>query len=296
MHGWLIHNVGLQTTKFNQIHKRYLNAARELGIDLKLKLNSNPVVHIATEGLSYIGSDERPDFVLFLDKDVHLARGFEGLGIPVFNSAEAIENADDKGRMHLLLAKARIKQIDTILAPKVFQYQKDMPDLFLWSVIERLGFPLVVKEAFGSFGTGVHLIHNEKELHEIANHLLRTPHLYQRYIKSSHGRDVRLHVVGDVVVAAVKRISLGDFRANVTNGGSMVPFEAPEHFKQLAIQATKALNLDFSGVDLLFDKDDSPIVCEVNSNAHIENIYQATGIDLSQLILKYIFIQLKNRK
>jgi D-alanine--D-alanine ligase len=86
----------------------------------------------------------------------------------------------------------------------------------------RLGFPLVVKEAYGSFGLQVYLIHTMEELLEKVKEMGNRLFLLQEYIASSKGKDIRLNVVGDQVVASVMRISETDFRANVGNGGRMI--------------------------------------------------------------------------
>ncbi|GEM02172.1 ribosomal protein S6--L-glutamate ligase/gamma-F420-2:alpha-L-glutamate ligase [Halolactibacillus halophilus] len=286
MKGWLIHNGSLQTEKFKHIHARYLNQAKKQGIGLTLKRNDEVLVLLSQthQPLTKLNID----FILFLDKDVLLAKQLEACGLPVFNSSEAIEQCDNKGLMHHILATKGIRQPKTIVAPLIFQTGQTFPVAFLDQVAKTLGFPLIVKKSFGSFGDGVYLVDSMTELKHHSEALKYTPHLYQQYIASSHGRDLRVHVVGDHVIATMMRRSEIDFRANVTNGGKMFVVDVPETFKDLARKATNALGLDFSGVDLLFDETNEPIVCEVNSNAHIENIYQTTGIDVSEAILTYI--------
>jgi ribosomal protein S6--L-glutamate ligase/gamma-F420-2:alpha-L-glutamate ligase len=286
MKGWLIHNGSLQTDKFKQIHTRYLNQAKKQGIHLTLKRNDEVMVLLSQTHQPL--TDLMIDFVLFLDKDVLLAKQLEACGLPVFNSSEAIELCDNKGLMHHSLATKGIRQPKTIIAPLIFETGQTFPTKFLDQVAETLGFPIIVKKSFGSFGEGVYLVKSMTELKQYSETLKSTPHLYQQYIASSHGRDMRVHVVGENVIATMLRQSETDFRANVTNGGKMFVVDVPDTFKHLAIKATNALGLDFSGVDLLFDEANEPIVCEVNSNAHIENIYQATGIDVSEAILTYI--------
>ncbi|MGM0522950.1 MAG: ATP-grasp domain-containing protein [Bacillota bacterium] len=294
MKGWLIHNGSLQTDKFKHVHARYLNQAKKQGIHLMLKRNDEVMV--------LLGQTHQPltelniDFVLFLDKDVLLAKQLEACGLPVFNSSQAIEQCDNKGLMHHALAAKDIRQPKTIVAPLIFQTGQTFPRAFLDQVAETLGFPLIIKKSFGSFGDGVYLVKSMAELKHHSETLKHTPHLYQQYIASSHGRDMRVHVVGNKVIASMLRQSETDFRANVTNGGKMSVVDVPDTFKQLARKATNALGLDFSGVDLLFDEANEPIVCEVNSNAHIENIYQATGIDVSEAILPHIMTRVHHFK
>jgi glutathione synthase/RimK-type ligase-like ATP-grasp enzyme len=99
---------------------------------------------------------------------------------------------------------------------------------------------------------------------------------------------VRLQVVGDRVVAAMLRQSATDFRANVSAGGHMSPFSPPASFVDLAVRAARAVGADFAGVDLLFGAGEQPMVCEVNSNAHMRNIEQCTGVDVPAAIADHI--------
>ncbi|GEN56768.1 hypothetical protein GCM10012290_14920 [Halolactibacillus alkaliphilus] len=291
MRGWLICNGSLNSKKFHETHHRYIEMAKSLGITLTVKTNSEVGILLSNQHIALV-SINTLDFVLFLDKDVLLAKQLEACGLPVFNSSQSIEACDNKGLMHHLLALKGIKQPKTLIAPLIFDTESPFPKHFLNYVEETLHFPVVVKKSYGSFGMGVYLIHDRQALEDISERLKLEPHIYQQYIKESHGKDMRIHVVGDKVVASMMRKSATDFRANVTNGGEMLIVDVPERFKTSAIAASVALGLDFSGVDLLFGANDEPIICEVNSNAHIENIFKATDIDVSETILKHIIEKL----
>ena len=144
-----------------------------------------------------------------------------------------------------------------------------------------------MKESFGSFGQQVYLVNNKSELTKKVKELEGKPFLFQEYIGESKGKDIRLQVVGNRVVASMYRYSEDDFRANITNGGHMKAYEPTSQEIELAICAAGAVGADFAGVDLLFGKD-GPLVCEVNSNAHFINILKCTGVDTSMEIMKYI--------
>ncbi|MFP3648624.1 RimK family alpha-L-glutamate ligase, partial [Paraburkholderia sp. SIMBA_054] len=85
------------------------------------------------------------------------------------------------------------------------------------------------------------------------------------------GRDIRVNIVGGKVVAAMKRQSDTDFRANITNGGRAFPVELTPEQQQLAIDAAEAVGAVFAGVDLLYGPNGQTLVCEVNAAAHIRN-------------------------
>lgn len=297
MTGWLITNAFLHTHKFTEINLWLVEAAKKSGIELTIKTNGEVLVQLDSKNtIAYKADDtEKPDFVLFWDKDIRLAEYMELKGIPVFNSSRAIAICDDKSLTHLYLQRAGIKMPKTILAPMTYSNIGYTNMDFLEQVIEELSFPMVVKECFGSFGQQVYLVHNNKELEEKVKEIQPKSMLFQEFIETSKGKDIRLQVVGDQVVASMYRYSdTGDFRANITNGGKMKPYDPTKEQIDLAVRCCKILGLDFAGVDILFGENEEPIVCEVNSNAHFKNIYDCTGVNVADFIMEYIIKELGN--
>ncbi|MDD3920502.1 MAG: RimK family alpha-L-glutamate ligase, partial [Eubacteriales bacterium] len=211
---------------------------------------------------------ETYDFVLFWDKDVALATQLEQRGLPVFNSAQSILKCDDKSLTYLALKRTGLPMPRTIIAPKTFPAIGYSDTAFVDQAAARLGFPLVLKECFGSFGQQVYLFNDLESLRAKVLSLAGTPLLFQELIQASYGRDVRINVVGDRVVASLLRESQnGDFRSNLTLGGSMKRYTPSQAEAELALRAVKELGLAFAGVDVLFGPN-GPMLCEVNSNAH----------------------------
>ncbi|MDF2487231.1 MAG: hypothetical protein K0R46_3399, partial [Herbinix sp.] len=287
--GLLIVNEFLQMNKFNEIHAWLLDAAGEHGITMELRTNAQVLIDLPSPP-----KEKLADFILFWDKDVKLAAYLERLGYPVFNSAHAIEICDDKALTHLTLMNTDIPMPRTVIAPKTFDNIGYTNYDFLEEVTKLLGFPMVMKECFGSFGQQVYLLHDQKECKD---HMMATgakPVLFQEYIKSSFGRDIRLQVVGGKVITGMYRYSeQGDFRANLSIGGKMLPYEPTERQIELAVRCCEVIGLDFAGVDLLFGEAEEPIVCEVNSNAHFKNIYDCTGVNAADAIMEYIIAKLQ---
>lgn len=294
-YGWLIYNGCLMTPKFMEIHSWYRNTAEKKNIRLDLVKNSDILISIQDGSARIKGNipEMLPDFVLFLDKDICLARHLEKCGLRLFNSSYSIEACDDKTLTHQLLANHGIKMPKTIIAPLVFSTTEETGLSYYELLEDELSYPMVVKEAFGSFGEQVYIVNNREELITIRKKLLHVPHLYQEFISSSRGRDIRLHVVGNEVVTSMLRRNASDFRANITNGGTAYKIQPTQEFIDMAVKASNILKNDFSGVDLLFGPDDEPVFCEVNSNAHIKNIYMCTGIDVSTYIFDHIEKQLE---
>lgn len=265
--GILAVNAFLKGEKFDILHSHLLKSAQRCGVDLTLKTN----LELSLE-------QAQCDFVLFWDKDVLLARSLEKRGIPVFNSSESIELCDNKAKTYLALL-GRVPQPETLIAPMTY-FKADFGE-FAEKGIELLGLPLVFKECFGSFGEQVFLCSSKEE---ILAHITEKPFVLQKFISCSCGRDVRIEVVGGRACAAVMRINENDFRANVTNGGKMLPYNPSQEEISLAEGACRALGLTFAGVDIL----EGGLVCEVNSNAHIINIMNCAGTDIAPLIFEEI--------
>lgn len=266
MTGFLVVNHFLRGEKFDTLHNHLIKSAENFGIELLKKTNQDMIFE-----------QKRPDFVLFWDKDIILARKIEQSGIPVFNSSTAIEVCDDKAKTFTAL-DGIVKQPKTIPAPLSF-FESDYSD-FVNLAAQELGFPVVFKECYGSFGEQVHLCYS---IDDVLRHISGKPFLLQEYIESN-GTDVRIEVVDGECVCAMKRHNDYDFRSNITNGGTAEPYSPNDEEKALAIKACKALELTFGGVDLI----GGDRVCEVNSNAHIINIMNTTGIDVAEKIYKSI--------
>ncbi|WP_096153157.1 MULTISPECIES: ATP-grasp domain-containing protein [Bacillus] len=285
---WIIYNGNLQEAKFVDLAEWIDKAAKKHQVTSKLVKNNDlfPTIENGKAVLKGRWSHDLPDFVIFLDKDIPLAMHLEMMGIPVFNSSSCISICDNKSLTFQTLANHGIPMPKTLLAPLVFIEHGDMEPFEV--AIDELKFPLVVKEAFGSFGMQVFLVQSREELHTKIKEIGNKPFLLQQFIQSSYGKDIRLNVVGDEVVASMKRISENDFRANVSNGGRMETYEPTQEEKELAIECANIVGADFAGVDLLFGEDGSPIVCEINSNAHIRNIYNCTGVNVAEFIIPHV--------
>ena len=290
-HGLMIVNAFLRLPKFDELYQIVSEAAKECGMTLSVQTNAelSPMVDSAKFDASAY------DFVLFWDKDVALATQLAQRGLPVFNSAESILRCDDKAMTYLTLKQAGIPMPRTILAPKTYPAFGYTDLAFVDVAAATLGFPLVLKECFGSFGMQVYLFDTLEPLREKVRTLAGTPMLFQTMVKESRGRDVRVNVVGERVVASILRTSTsGDFRSNLSLGGTMQTYVPSTAETELALAAVRALGLTFAGVDVLFGKD-GPLICEVNSNAHFKTTLACTGVNMAVELFREIAQQLEAR-
>ncbi len=221
------------------------------------------------------------DFCVYLDKDRYTPRMLEKRGMRLFNRAEAVELCDDKMLTHIALA-GDIPMPRTLPAPLCYKGETEVGTLGA-----ELGFPVVVKECYGSFGQQVYLANDEGELAALCERLKLRPHLFQEFIEESAGRDVRVICIGGNPVAAMKRVSESDFRSNIGLGGKGEPFALDAEGSALCEKVAKKLQLDYCGIDLLFGKHGF-LVCEVNSNAFFGGMESVTGINVARLYAEYM--------
>ncbi|WP_010651050.1 ATP-grasp domain-containing protein [Oceanobacillus massiliensis] len=287
--GWVIYNGNLAGNKFLDYAEMIQAAASAKNLEITIMKNNELLSLLSKDILEIVSFAERelPDFAVFADKDIYLAKQLELVGVKVFNSAEAIEISDDKIATYQHLAVSRLPIPRTIIAPKVF-YSGQLEETLLDKVIREIRLPMIIKEAYGSFGEQVYLLHSKEAIHKKMEEIQGKAYLFQEFVPESYGRDLRLQVVGSKVVAAMERNNRNDFRANVTAGGSMSSYTPSQSESDLAVAAASAIKADFAGVDLLIGPDNTRIVCEVNSNAHIRNLLECTGVNAADYIIDYI--------
>ncbi|HKT84891.1 MAG TPA: RimK family alpha-L-glutamate ligase [Novosphingobium sp.] len=230
---------------------------------------------------------EKPDFIIPRTGSetsyftLAVLRHFERQGVHMVNGADAIECVADKLHSLQQLASHGIPIPRTILGK--FPVDIDLID-------RELGFPVVVKTVRGTRGENVMLCDSREKFGELAGLLGGARPggdlIFQRYIGASHGRDVRLFVVGGKVVATMeRRAANGGFRANTSQGGSAVRYDPPAEMRALAIRVAEVLQLDVAGVDILFDEHGFR-VCEANSAPGFKSLEAACGIDVPETIFR----------
>lgn len=287
MKGILIYNQSLYSEKYQKQLDLYGEAAKKQGISLDMYWNASFMPSIVHGKSGFDVEISQYQFGLFLDKDTGLARQLERKGLTLYNSSESIGLCDSKIATFLHLADKGYPLPDTIFSTLQFPLSDSasgQSGVNLDLVADRLGFPLVVKEACGSYGEQVYLAENLEQLQGLSVEIGVKPHLFQRFVKSSRGVDVRIYVVGEKVCGGMKRVNHQDFRANLSSGGAILPYEPTKEVEELAISVTKDLGLTFSGVDILFDESGKPLLCEVNSSAHIKNYFDFFGHNLAEEI------------
>ena len=211
-----------------------------------------------------------------------VVRQFEQMDVYTPNTANGIANARDKLRATQILSRHNIAMPATT-------FVRNRADVR--PAIERVGgAPVVIKLLEGTQGIGVILAPEVK----VAEAIIETLHstnqnvLIQHFVRESRGRDIRALVVGDRVVAAMRRTANGDeFRSNVHRGGSVEAVEISPEYEQAAVRSAQIMGLKVAGVDML-EGADGPLVMEVNSSPGLEGIETATRLDIAGAIIDHI--------
>jgi ribosomal protein S6--L-glutamate ligase len=209
-------------------------------------------------------------------------RQFEMMGVYPLNESVAISRSRDKLRSMQLMARKGIGLPVTGFAHS----PDDIPDLI------RMvgGAPLVIKLLEGTQGIGVVLAETRKAAESVIEAFmgLKANIMVQEYIKEAGGADIRCFVVGDKVVAAMKRQAQeGEFRSNLHRGGSASLIRITPEERATAVRAARTMGLNVAGVDIL-RSNHGPVVMEVNSSPGIQGIEEATGIDVAAKIMIFI--------
>ena len=259
-----------------------------LGVDTDIKRCGQ--LNILIDGNGVTADTRGYDFCVFLDKDAYAANSLEKCGLRLFNNSAAIAVCDDKVATHVALAGA-VPMPATIPAPLCYTPDADTDGEFLNKIESRLGYPLIVKRSYGSRGEYVFKADDRRELEALEEKLQLIPHLFQKFVSESAGKDLRAIVLGGKVIAAMQRTSQGDFRSNIDLGGSGTRTEITPEMQHICGRIAKILNIDYCGVDLLIGNEGLS-VCEVNSNAFFRGIEAATGVNVAGLYAEYVYKQI----
>lgn len=209
-------------------------------------------------------------------------RQFEMMGVFAANESQAVARSRDKLRTLQLFSRHDIGMPATAFARR----REDLRD-----AIKRVGgTPVVLKLLEGTQGVGVILAESISTAESVLDAMfsLKQNLLIQAFVKESKGQDIRAIVVGDRVVAAMRRTAApGEFRSNVHRGGSTRAEDLDPEYERTAIQAAQVLGLSIAGVDLM-PSDDGPMVLEVNSSPGLQGIEGATRIDVAGAMIDYV--------
>jgi len=228
--------------------------------------------------------------VSYTEYGLAILRQFQAMDVYVTDTAYSIELGRDKLRSIQYLLRHGVPFPRTGFADSKDDFE---------NIIETIGgMPLVIKLVEGTEGNGIFLVDNIKEAENIMSTCKQfdTPIIVQEFIEESAGTDLRCFVVGDEIVATMKRQSQdGDFRSNVSLGGHSKSEELTQEEYDIAVNAAKAVTMNVAGVDLIRSKN-GPLILEVNTSPDFCGEYgieSVTGVDVAGAIIDYAVKQQK---
>ena len=212
-----------------------------------------------------------------------IIRHLERLGVILINGSSSIDAVKDKLYTQQVLGESNLPVPKTLLV-------KHPIDVNL--VEKNIKYPMIIKTLSGSYGAGVFLVENRKQLKQLLKMAEITKPSYniiiQEFIEDSFGKDLRVLVVNGKVVGCMMRQSIDDdFRANITRGGEGIPYQITEEIEWLGGESARLLDLDIAGVDLLFDNGGYRI-CEVNSSPGFEGMDKYCKTNIAEEMVNFV--------
>jgi ribosomal protein S6--L-glutamate ligase len=206
---------------------------------------------------------------------------FDMMGVPILNNSVPIARSRDKLRALQLLSRFGIDIPRTVMC----RFKEEVP-----LAVEQVGgLPCIVKLLQGTQGVGVMIASSMDEVHGMLDTLwtLGQEILLQEFVAESRGKDVRALVVGDRVVASMRRTARqGEFRSNLHRGGEAERLDLPTDYAEVAVKAARVIGLELAGVDMLESRT-GPKIMEVNSSPGFEGLEAATGVDCAGAVVEH---------
>jgi ribosomal protein S6--L-glutamate ligase len=206
---------------------------------------------------------------------------FDMMGVPVLNNSIPIARSRDKLRALQLLSRFGIDIPRTVMC----RYRDEVP----MAVEQAGGLPCIIKLIQGTQGVGVMIANSMDEVKGMLDTLwdLGQEILLQEFVQESRGRDVRALVIGDRVVAAMRRQArTGEFRSNIHRGGEGKKVDLERDYSEAAVKAARVIGLEVAGVDML-EARTGPKIMEVNSSPGFEGLEAVTGTDIATLYVEH---------
>lgn len=273
--------------------KRFKEESELLDISLDIFVNDG-TLYTLEEGKVKINLP-KTDFVIYLDKDIYLAKALEKDGYRLYNSSEFIRVCDDKALTSVVASNLGINAPKTITPPLIYEdtISCERVDVFARNVSYNFTYPVVAKLSYSSLGKGVFLLKDEEEVRKFYSLNFSKPFIIQEFIESSKSTSLRIIIINEKVVGAIKRINDNDFRSNIGINRSEI-YELDEKCLDFARNIAEKLKIKYAGIDVLLDKNQNPLLCEINSNAFFEEFEKTTKINVAKLMLEFIKEDINN--
>jgi RimK family alpha-L-glutamate ligase len=282
---WLIYTV----TDANRNHdyiKWMMEEANNLNINLQLMLKERFSYGVKNNQLfiDYDGLEKKlPDFIIMRSIDSLLSTHLESMGGHVYNSALTADLANDKAKTHQYLACHHIPMVDTLFGDR--------------SIFERKlnwDFPFVIKESSGRGGEQVYLVQSLQDIERLKPKLADKKIIVQKI--ATPGKDVRVFVIGNTIIAAILRESNHDLRANHSLGGTSRVYTLSDEEEKLVNNIISLFDFGLVGIDFIFDCNGHFLFNEIEDVVGSRTLSVNTDINIVKLYLEYILQDLQSNR
>lgn len=260
MTGWLFYTPE-SASRNRAFIEFWMTAAAKRGVEMELHLTNEPL------------PAETPAFAVVRAMDPAFSLRLEQMGIPVFNSASVSEVCNDKWRTYRLASSLGVPFPKTVYVPDP-------------AALPPAPYPYVLKACGGHGGTQVYMVHNEQEASAASQALKGVPSVLQEPV-SDLGRDVRVYILGDRILAAMLRVSDTDFRSNFCLGGRAIPYTLSDEEIGMVRAFQSALPFGLAGIDFLFHEGKA-VFNEIEDVVGCRMLYAHTEIRPAELYLDHI--------
>ena len=282
----IVYNESISAEDFKSKNSHLIEVAQKNGFGVTLKSNADIYTFLNTNAVKSFNGNLNYDCCLFFDHDPYLAKNLELLGMKVVNNSKALLLCENKASMYQEMVANQISVPKTFILPEQKEFNINGLKTFIDEAINQLSLPLIIKEWYGSMGDGVYLVKTRQDVYAVIEKFKGKNILLQEFIAEATGSDIRLMVIKDKVVTAVRRQAVaGNFRSNTAQGGTLSAYIPTVVETKLAINATRAVGCDFAVVDMLKSITGS-LICEVNSTSNINKFYETTGVDVAEVLIK----------
>ncbi len=221
---------------------------------------------------------EYPDYVINRAIDPLLSKQLELTGIRVFNSSHVAEICNDKAKTYQEAVCLGLPIVDTFFVDRKTLLYGELP----------LTYPVVIKTVEGRGGKEVFLANSKDELRRIVQDISKERFVVQK-LCGTPGKDVRVFIVGKTIVGAILRRSKGDFKANLSQGGTAEPYSLTERQLGLVMRIVNHFDFGMVGVDFIFDEKGDFLFNEIEDVAGSRTLSMTSDIDIVRLYLEHVY-------
>lgn len=257
---------------------RLVEEAKKRGVSLRILGVAD--ITVCKEGVFCHGEKLKPcDFVIYRYKHGKIKDSIGALAKRTYNDTEAFCSYINKYEQVRTISSDAFLIPDYMLGTGYTRYDE---------IVAKLGLPFIAKGLESAQGAEVYLIEDEAGYKAfLSQYPSEKEYLFEQYISTSYGRDMRFYSIRGEVIACMTREAVSGFKANVALGANVRQYPIDDNIRKTAKDIYEQTGLDFLGIDLLFGED-KPYFCEINVMPGMEGMEKATGVNVAGAIIDTI--------